>query len=71
MLTPDFDACQGGVLQRRKSSVWCDRWTWTGDRASPLKILLTGEGEVDHIFWLPFGKSYLVLEFVLFYRIDL
>ena len=35
VLTPDFDACQGGVLQRRKGSVWYDRWTWRGDRASP------------------------------------
>ena len=71
LLTPDFDACWGGVLQRRKGSVWYDRWTWRGDRASPLKILLTEEGEIDQIFWLRFGKSYLVLEFVLFYRIDL
>jgi len=71
LLTPDFDACWGGVLQRRKGSVWYDRWTWRGDRASPLKILLTEEGEIDQIFWLWFGKSYLVLELVLFYRIDL
>ena len=41
-----------------------------GDRASPLKILLTEEEEVDQIFWLRFGKSYLVLELVLFYRIE-
>ena len=25
VLTPDFDACQGGVLQRRKGSIWYDR----------------------------------------------
>ena len=38
---------------------------------SRLKILLTEEGEIDQIFWLRFGKSYLVLELVLFYRIEL
>ena len=70
MLTPDFDACQGGVLQRKKDSVWYDRWTWRGDRASPLKNLLIEEEEIDQIFWLRFGKSYLVLELVLFYRIE-
>ena len=31
-----------------------------GDRASPLKILLTEEGEIDQIFWLWFGKCYLI-----------
>ena len=62
VLTQDFDACQGGVLQRRKYSVWYDRWTWRGDCASPLKILLTEEGEIDQIFWLRFGKSCLILE---------
>ena len=71
VLTPNFGTCQGGVLQRRKGYVWYDRWTWRGDRASPLKILLTEEGEVDQIFWPRFGKSYLVLELVLFYRIEL
>jgi hypothetical protein len=40
------------------------------DRASPLKILLTEEGEIDQIFWLRFGKSYLVLGLVLFFRIE-
>ena len=70
VLTPDFDTCQGGVLQRRKGYVWYDRWTWRGDRASPLKILLTEEGEIGQIFWLRFGNSYLVLELVLFYRIE-
>ena len=69
VLTPNFDTCQG-VLQRRKGSVWYDRWTWRGDRASPLKILLTEEGEVDQIFWLRFGRRYLVLEIVLFSRLE-
>ena len=41
-----------------------------GDRASPVEILLTGEGEIDQIFWLQFGRSYLVLECVLFSRIE-
>jgi len=32
--------------------------------------LLTDEGEIDQILWLRFGKSYLILESVLFYRIE-
>ena len=60
MLTLDFDTCQGRVLQRRKGSAPYDRWIWRGGRVSPLKILLTGEGEIDQIFWLRFGKSYLI-----------
>ena len=47
-----------------------DRWTWGGGRAPPLKILLTEEGEIDKIFWLRFGKSYLILKLVLFFRIE-
>ena len=70
MLTPDFDMCQGGVLQRRKGSVSYDRWTWGGGRTPPLKILLTEEEKIGQIFWLRFGKSYLILELVLFYRIE-
>ena len=46
VLTPNFDTCQG-VLQRRKGSTWYERWTWKGDHASPLEILLTEEGEID------------------------
>ena len=70
VLTPDFDTCQGGVLQWRKGSAWYDQWTWTGDHASPLKILLTEGREANHIFCLWFGKSYLALELVLFYIIE-
>ena len=70
LLTPDFDTCQERVLQRRKGSASYDRWTWRGGCVPPLKILLTGEGEIDQIFWLPFGKSYLILELVLFSRIQ-
>ena len=70
VLTLDFDAYQEGVLQRRKGYVWYDRWTWRGDRASPLKILLTEEGEIDQIFWIRFGKNYHILELVSFYRIE-
>jgi hypothetical protein len=62
VLTPDFDTCQGGVLRKRKGSAWYDRWTWRGDRVSPLKILLTEEREIDQIFWFQFGKSYFILE---------
>jgi hypothetical protein len=58
------------VLQRRKGSEGYEWWIYKGDRASPVKILLTEEGEVDKIFLLRFGKSYLVLELVLFYRIE-
>ena len=60
VLTPNFGTCQGGVLQRRKGSASYDRWIWRGGCISPLKILLTGEGEIDQIFWLRFGKSYLI-----------
>ena len=70
MLTPDFDMCQGRVLQRRKGAASYDRWIWRGGRVSPLKILLTGEGGIDQIFWLRFGESYLILELVLFYRTE-
>ena len=69
LLTPDFDTCQGRVLQRRKGSASYDRWTWRVGRVPPLKILLTGEGEIDQIFWFRFGKSY-ILELVLFYKIE-
>ena len=41
-----------------------------GGRVSSLKIFLTEEGEIDQIFWFRFGKSYLILELVLFYRIE-
>ena len=71
LLTPDFDTCQGRVLQRRKDSALHDWLIWKDDRVPRSKIVLTGEGRIDQIFWLRFGKSYLVLEFVLFYRIDL
>jgi len=37
---------------------------------SPLEILLTEEREVDQILWLRFGRSYLILELVLFSRIE-
>jgi len=37
---------------------------------SPLEILLTEEREVDQILWLQFGRSYLILELVLFSRIE-
>ena len=70
MLTPIFGTCQGGVLRRRKSSALYDRWIWEDDHVPRSKILLTEEEEVDQIFWLRFGKSYLVLELVLFYRIE-
>ena len=69
-MTPDFGTCQGRVLQRRKGYVPYDRWIWRGGRVSPLKILLTEEGVIDQIFGLRFDKSYLVLELVLFYRIE-
>ena len=64
MLTQDSDMCQGRVLQRRKGSVSYDRWIWIGGRVPQLKILLTEEGEVDQIFWLWFGKSYLIFRIV-------
>ena len=60
LLTPNFGMCQGRVLQRRKSSVLYDRCIWRDDRMPRTKILLTGEGGVDQIFWLRFGKSYLI-----------
>ena len=41
-----------------------------GGRVSSLKILLTEEGEIDQIFLFRFGTSYLILELVLFYRIE-
>ena len=61
-MTLNYAGQSVGVLRRSKGFVWYDRWTWRGDRASPLKILLTEEGEIDQIFWLRFGKSYLILE---------
>ena len=71
MLTPDFGMCQGGVLRRRKGPVLYDRWIWRGDRVPQSKILLTEEGEVDQIFWLRFGKSYLIFRiFFLFLKIE-
>ena len=60
MLTPNFGTCQGGVLRRRKSSALYDRWIWEDDRVPRSKILLTEGEEVDQIFWLRFGKNYLV-----------
>ena len=60
LLTPDFGTCQGNVLERRKSSALYDRWIREGDRVSRSKILLTEEEEVDQIFWLQFGKNYLI-----------
>ena len=50
LLTPDFDMCQGRVLQRRKGAASYDRWTWRCGRVPLLKILLTGEEEIDQIF---------------------
>ena len=57
-------------MQRGKGSTSYDRWIQRGGRVPRLEILLTEEEEVDQIFWLRFGKSYLVLELVLFYRIE-
>ena len=62
VLTPDFNMCPERVLQKRKGSAWYNRWTWRGDRVSPLKIFLTEEREIDQIFWFQFGKSYFILE---------
>ena len=59
MLTPNFGTCQESVLKRRKSSALYDRWIWEDDRVSRSKILLTEGEEVDQIFCLRFGKSYL------------
>ena len=64
MLTPDFGTCQGGVLQRRKGSASYDRWIWRGDHVPRAEILLTEEEEVDQIFCLRFGKSYLIFRIV-------
>ena len=64
VLTPDFGTCQGGVLRTRKGYALYDRWIWRGDRVPRSKILLTEEGEVDQIFWLRFGKSYLIFRIV-------
>ena len=64
MLTPDFGTCQGRVLQRGNGSALYNRWIWRSGRVPRLKILLTEEGEIDQIFWLRFGKSYLI------FRID-
>ena len=60
VLTPNFGTCQGRVLQRRKGSASYDRWIWRGGHVPQLEILLTKEGEIDQIFWLWFGKSYLI-----------
>ena len=60
MLTPDLGTCQGRVLQRRKGSALYDRWIWRDDRVPRSKILLIEEEEIDQIFWLRFGKSYLI-----------
>ena len=60
MLTPDFGTCQGRVLQRGKGSASYDRWIRRGGRVPRLEILLTEEGEIDQIFWLRYGKSYLI-----------
>ena len=60
MLTPYFGTCQGKMLQRRKGSAPYDRWIWVGDRVPWSKVLLTEEEEVDQIFWLWFGKNYLI-----------
>ena len=64
VLTPNFDTCQGRVLQRIKSSASYDRWIWRGGRVPRLEILLTEEGEIDQICWLRFGKSYLIFRMV-------
>ena len=64
MLTPDFGTCQGRVLQRRKGSASYDRWIWRGGHMPRLKILLTEEEEIDEIFCLRFGKSYLIFRIV-------
>ena len=64
MLTPYFDMCQEGLLRRKKGSILYDREIWRGDRVPRSKILLTEEGEVDQIFWLWFGKSYLIFRTV-------
>ena len=66
VLTPDFGTCQGSVLQRRKGSASYDRWVWRGGCVSRLKILLTEEEEIDQIFWLRFGKNYLIFR-IFFY----
>ena len=60
MLTPNFGTCQGKMLQRRKGSVPYNQWIWRGDCVQRSKILLTEEEEVDQIFWLRFGKNYLI-----------
>ena len=64
LLTPNLSMCQGKVLQRRKGSVPYDWWIWRGDRGPRSKILLTEEEEVDQIFWLRFGKNYLIFRIV-------
>jgi hypothetical protein len=70
LLTPDFDTCQGRVLQRRKGSALYVRWIWRSGRVPRLEILLTEEGEINLIFGLQFGKSYLFFRVVLFLKIE-
>jgi hypothetical protein len=57
VLTLDFGTCQRDVLRWRKGSALYDRVLRS-------KILLTEEKEVDQIFWLRFGKSYLIFRIV-------
>ena len=68
MLTPNFGTCQGKVLQRRKGFAPYDRWIWRGDYVPRSKIMLAEEEEVDQIFWLRFGKNYLI--FSSFYSLE-
>ena len=71
VLTPDFGMCQGRGLQRRKDSTLYDRKIWRVIMCHGQKILLTEGEEVDQIFWLRFGKSYLSFRsHFLFLRID-
>ena len=70
MLTPDFGTCQGRVLQRRKGSASYDQWIWGDGRVPRSKILLTEEEKVDQIFWLRFGKSYLIFRIFFFLKLE-
>ena len=60
MLTPNFWHMSRKSVAKEERFCAVRSVDWMGDRVPRSKVLLTEDEEVDQIFWLLFGKNYLI-----------
>ena len=62
LLAPDFDTCQGGVLERREVAVGGERWIWQAD-GSPFGVPVDRwEIKLTRFCWAPVWQVIFCLE---------